>query len=79
MRKLFLASFTFERADKTGDFTEQRIIAVESIVKNNKTEQEWLDKAYDIARKHVDQVEADTEARYKNFIVYPTLSETLTG
>lgn len=76
MRKLFLASFTFNSADKSSQFTEQRIIAVESIKNNNKTEDEWLDAANEIAKKHVERVVRDTEATFHHFTVHPTMTAT---
>ena len=75
MRKLFLASFKFTTGT-TEEYAEQRIIAVNSVKNNDKTEEQWLKEAYELAMGWFPN--NYKESALISCIVHPTITDTST-
>lgn len=76
MRKLFLASFHLDAADGSGQFTENRILAVKCEVSD--TLEQETKRAYELCEKFVGH-KPFGEAVMRYWIVQPTISETSLG
>lgn len=76
MRKLFLASFHLDAADGSGQFTENRILAVKCEVSD--TIEQETKRAYDLCEAFMKSAPFG-EAGVRYWVVQPTISETMLG